>query len=93
MSGALATKGDHGMSHVPDIQLNGPALSPEQAKLPCALTISQFAARFQVKPDTIRKWVKRGKVRPLDLDTKPMLFSETEVLRVLHCQRTVNIFA
>lgn len=56
-------------------------------------TLFEFASLFGKSPRTIRNWVKKGWARPLAVRTKPMIFSESEVLRIQHSVRVIDVFA
>jgi predicted site-specific integrase-resolvase len=47
------------------------------------VTTEDLAARLQVRPDTIRRWVGRGLIPVLRVSPKVIRFDLAEVLRVL----------
>jgi len=45
------------------------------------LTTEEVAARLRVRPDTIRRWVRRGLIPVLRVSPKVMRFDLAEVVR------------
>lgn len=51
--------------------------------LPELLTVRDAADFFRVAPMTIKRWIKKGKIKTIDIGIRDIRFSKSEIKRIL----------